>query len=512
MSSQFEQIGAEALRAISQRVEMLSKSISAGYPGLSSAGKTGMAAISNEQLDPVLRSITMEERDFYLTKDIPVIKATQSVYMYNVKTAVGQNVDVAGLEAFLPQQSSSQYMRVGEVLKVYGIRKSITQMAQFINDESGYSVDIEKENDTNAALEMAQAMERDSYIGGDYYIAQDGSIDFLLAANQMYQFVIRKVRGIQAQIREGNSTARGIPGDFIGYGNNRSVVFNLNGDVLNRSFLDKVVTAVKDSRGRIKEGHCTTSQLAEFRSTFFAFERADLNIAYAIRGAGIQNEEKEGFPIDTVGGSIDFIPNVFKYMRQTAIPLSAGNGIMPQFITTVGAPAASGSVVGSGFLAGEIYTWVFQTVNIVGMQVGQASSSYTVAGPDANKAVTVALTLPAGSNINEIFVFRTPKEAAGDSTKAMFIGKMAILPNQTSATFVDNNAVIPGLDSVVFMPRDKNRAKMAVLKNLMTKMDLGVSGTAFETVYTSYWCLVVDRPRSFSVVDNVFQDRTLLDS
>ena len=511
MSSQFEPVGPEAIKAISQRLENLSKSFAAGYPGINAAGKTGMAAIANEQLDPVIRSITMTEKDFFITKDIPTIKSTQSVYMYNVKTALGQGVDLAGLEAFLPQQSVSQYMRVGEVLKVYGIRKSITQMAQFLNEEGGYSVDLEKENDENAALEMAQAMERDCYVGGDYYLNNLGQIDFLLAANQMYQFIIRKVRGIQAQIREGNSTARGIPGDFIGYGNNRSVVFNLNGDVMNRSFLDKVVTAVKDNHGRIKEGHCTTSQLAEFRSTFFPFERGDINAAYAIRGAGIQNEEKEGFPIDTVAGSIDFISSVFKYMRQAAVPLSAGNGIMPVTITTVGAPAASATVVGSGFLAGDIYTYVFQTVNIVGMQVGQASAPITVAAPDANKAIQVALTLPAGNNINEIFVFRSPKEAAGDSTKAMFIGKIAILPGQTSALLVDNNAVIPGLDSVIFMPRDKNRAKMAIIKNLMNKMDLGVQGTAFETIYTSYWALIVDKPRSFALVDNCFQDRSLLD-
>src|SRR5690606_14261049 len=139
----FSAIDTNQMMQVTQKLERLAKSWAAGYQGIQNAGRTGISALAAEQLDPVLRSITMEDKDFMLTKDIPTIKATQSVYQYNVKTQVRSGVDLAGFEAFLPQEDASQYMRVAELLKVYGIRKSITQMAQFINEAGGYSLDIE---------------------------------------------------------------------------------------------------------------------------------------------------------------------------------------------------------------------------------------------------------------------------------------------------------------------------------------------------------------------------------
>ena len=88
----------------------------------------------------------------------------------------------------------------------------------------------------------------------------------------------------------------------------------------------------------------------------------------------------------------------------------------------------------------------------------------------------------------------------------MYIGKI-IPTNGATTNFVDANRVIPGLDSVLFLPRDKNRAKLATLGNLLNKMQLGVRGLATEMVYASYFGCIVDRPRSFALSDNVYQQR-----
>jgi len=498
--SDFTTIDAGIAKVLSEKLERLSKSFAAGYQGLSNAGRTGIAALAAEQLDPVMRSITLEDKDFMLTKDIPTLKATQSVYNYTVKTAVRSGVDLAGMEAFLPQEDTSQYIRVAEILKVYGIRKSITQMAQFINESGGYSVDIEKENDINAALAMAESMERDLYIGGDYYMDAQGEIDALIAAN--VNGPVRNVRGIQANIREGNSGMRGIPGDFIGYGNNRSVVFDRKGAVLDRAFLDKVVTAVRDSRGLIKEAHCTTSQLAEFRATFFPFERGDLGALYAIRGAGITNDEQASLPIQTCAGIIDFIPTVFKYMRVRPEPVVGSVGAMPNtptLLALVEAVVASNS----GFKAGETYAYTVQSVNISGISAPCASVSHLMVAD--NMAIDLSWAKVAGAEY--YMIFRSPVESSGAAGTEMFIGKVVQPRGAGPVAAKDNGKIIPGLDSVLFLPRDKNRAKLAVLGNLLNKLQLGVRGLAFETVYASYFGCVVDRPRSFSVVDNVYQQR-----
>lgn len=498
--SGFEAISPEMAKEIGTKLETLTKSFAAGYQGLQNAGRTGISALAREQLDPVMRTITLEEKDFLLTKDIPTLQAKQTVYMYDVKTAVRSGVDLAGFEAFLPQEDHQQYLRVAEVLKIYGIRKTITEMAMLVNQEDGYSVDIEKENDLNAALAMAENMERDAYVGGDLFMDAQGDFDSTIAANP--NAGIRQVRGLQANIREGDQSARGIAGDFVGYGNNRSVVFDKKGGVLDRGFLDKVVTAVGDARGRVAEAHCTTSQLAEFRATFFPFERGDLGAMYAIRGAGVTNEEKDGLPIQTIRGVIDFIPTVFKYTRTFPEPVFGSNASQPAQPSSV-TPANAGSATGSGF-AGEDYVYVVQSVNMHGISLGTASATHTSA---ADEAVDLTIALPGGNSVTELRVFRTPKEAAGDVSKAMFIGRIAVKQGSTSATFRDNGKLIPGLDSILFLPRDKNRAKLAVLGNLLNKSSLGLRGLATETVYSSYWCVIVDRPRSFALVSNVFQQR-----
>jgi hypothetical protein len=499
----FAPIDSTLAKSVADKLDRLAKSFAAGYQGLQNAGRTGISALAAEQLDPVLRSITMEDKDFLLTKDIPTLKATQSVYQYTVKTAVRSGVDLAGWEAFLPQEDTSQYLRVAEVLKVYGIRKSITQMAMFINEAGGYSVDIEKENDVNAALAMAEALERDLYVGGDYFTDSSGAINPFVAAN--VNGPIRQIRGIQANIREGDTSQRGIPGDFIGYGNNRSVVFDRMGGVLDRPFLDKIVTAVRDSRGAVREAHCTTSQLAEFRATFFPLERGNVADMYAIRGAGITNDEHNKLPIDTVGGPVDFIPTVFKYNRLNPEPVVGSVG-QPPNTPTVGAPTLSGSSTNSPFVAGDIYSYRVQAVNISGISQGSASQqTATFGAADAGKSVSLAITNANG--VEYYMVFRTPREANGQAGKEFFCGK--ILPTAGgTTTFVDNGRLVPGLDSVLFLPRDKNRAKLAVLGNLLNKLQLGVKGLAFETVYASYCGCVVDRPRTFAIADNVYQQRS----
>jgi len=316
---------------------------------------------------------------------------------------------------------------------------------------------------------------------------------------------IRNLRGIQANVREGDKGQRGVPGDFIGFGNNRSVVFDREGGVLERGFLDKIVTAVRDSRGAVREGHCTTSQLAEFRATFFPIERADINANYAINGASVSNDEHGKFTVSTVGGALDFIPTVFKYTRSRPEPVIGSVGNPPATPTISGTAAGAVLGQGSGFAEGETFRYRVQAVNIAGISAGSASATYTVGGGDDDKVCEVSIAAP-NADVEYYLVFRSPVESSGAAGTEFFCAK--VLPNRGGTTvYRDNNRLIPGLDTILFLPRDKNRAKLATLGNLLNKLQLGVKGLAFETVYASYVGCVVDRPRSFALSDNVYQQR-----
>ncbi len=489
------------LKVVEEKIDAMNKSFAAGYPGIQNAGRTGVPALAKDHIDPVIRAITLEDRDFLLTKDIPTVQAKSSVYSYIVKTSVGAGADLAGWESFLPREGQAQYMRVAEVLKVYGVRASITQMAELANEAGAYMADLEKENDLNAALQMAEALERDLYVGGDLFIGSDGEINSLIASE--VNGPLRQMRGIQANVREGDRSQRGIPGDFIAYGNNRSVVFDRKGGVLERAFLDKVVTAVRDSRGVVSEAHCTTSQLAEFRATFFPLERADINSTYAINGAGITNDEQVRVPILTSGGTVYFIPTVFKYTRALPIPDFSSHENPPA--TPVVAAIASGATASnSGFLAGQKFSYVVQSKNIHGISSHSAPSAITIGAGDDNKPVELTITNVA--KCEYYIVYRSPVEADGAAGKEMLIGY--IIPSRGASTkFVDNGRLVPGLDSILFLPRDKNRVKLIVLGNLLNKIDLGLRGTAREYIYASYVGACVERPRSLALIDNVYQQR-----
>jgi hypothetical protein len=495
----FEQMNAQDLGVIAKKLEGLSKSFSAGFPGMNNAGRTATSAISVDSLESTMRSITLEEQDFLLLKDIQQMPAKQTVYQYVVKTAVRSGVDLWGVENYLPQEDHAKYMRVAEVLKIQGIRKTITHMAQLVNEQGGYMVDIQAENDQNAALAMSESLERSLYAGGDYYIDSVGAIDATIAANP--NGPIRQIRGIQAQVREGNRSARGIIGDFVGFGNNQATLWDAKGGLLTRELVDKVCVSIRNNRGKAEEAHCTTNQLQAFRTTFFPFERGDMSQWYQIKGAGVDVEPKEGFPLMTVTGNVQFVPSVFKFNRMFPEPVTGSVGSAPSTPVLTAAPVQSAG--GTTFMLNDVVKYVVQAVNIHGMSGASAEKSVTISA-NGNK---VALSIDAQPGVEEFWVFRTA--ANGASGSEAFVGRVVADRSGGATVFVDAEALMPGLDNIVFLPKKANRGKLAVLGSLLSKMQLGRLGLAEETLYVSYLAHILEYPRMHAIVGNVYQELNL---
>jgi hypothetical protein len=487
---------------LGQKLEHLAKSFNAaGYQGLQNAGRTGMSALAKDQIDPILRNITMQESQFLITKNMPTVDAKQTVHFYKVKTQAQSGLDLAGFENFMPQIDAAQYMTVAEVLKIYGTRQQIGYTAELVNEADGYIVDLEKEADENAALAMANAMERDCYVGGDMFIAADGSVDAQAAAQ--LNGPIRNARGIQANIREGDKSLRGIPGDFQAYGNNQSVVFDRKGGALERGFVDLVVTAVSNNMGALAEAHCTAGQLRDYRATFLSVERADISAHYAVRGPDISNDHgKVGHTMDTIGGPVDFKPTIFKYLRQFPQPVISSQGQSPG-TPVVASLTAGSSDTGSGMLVGEVYSYRVQACNISGRSVASASQSVTV----TNAGAYNELTITNSSEVEYYSVFRSAKESsAAPAGKEMLIGHIAKAPG-ASTIFRDNGKFIPGFTSILFLPKDKSHCQMIKLGALLNKLDLARLGLGTEKAYVSCWATLVTKPRSLALADNVSEER-----
>jgi hypothetical protein len=200
-----------------------------------------------------------------------------------------------------------------------------------------------------------------------------------------------------------------------------------------------------------------------------------------------------------VAGTVDFVPNVFKYLQNRPVIRNSSVGQAPVTPTISVAPAAGGVNLNSGFVAGQTYVYAVQAVNFSGMSAPAISASVTTAVTGER----ISFVLAAQAGVESFWVFRTPVEVAGLAGKQMFIGKVVASRTGTT-TFVDANSVIPGLDSVLFMPETKERAELAVLGSLINKLDLGLRGLGAERVYASYVACLVHQPRTFAVAMNVY--------
>lgn len=494
--SQLTSLNLQALHETKQIIEGLAKSFpSAGYQNLSAGGRVGLGALSVESLEDMVRSITIEDKDFMLIKDIPTQAIKSTVHSYRIKTGIGDH-DVAGFENFMPGEVSSTFMTVSEVLKVYGTMKTMGHMTEAVNAANGYVVDLNDENEKDAALLITAQMERDFYHGGDYFLDSNGNIDGNVAAQLGTR--LRQVRGIQANVREGDKTARGIPLDWEATHANRSVVKDQAGAALNRTDLDSIVSAVGDAGNLIREGHTTSECLRAFRASLFPIERADINTAYMIRGSGITNDEHQGVPVETIKGTVMLIANRFKYYRDFPVP--RGQSSLPN--TPAVALAMGGASVSSGFIAGQVFRYRVQAVNINGMSVASASQSITIgAGQDG---YPVDITITNAADVEYYAVYRTVANAAA-GTSEMFVGNI-LKAGGASTVFRDAGKIRPGLSTMLLVPKDKNRAKMLTLGSMMDKLELGRQGLALQTIYVSYLACMVQAPRAFGLLDNVYQE------
>ena len=492
------------LLQIGETLERLEKSFNAiGYPNANMGGQTGITALARMSMDPVMHSIAANDENFKLIKGLKKEKATNSIHQYRVKTAVGTaGMDFAGVENFLPQEDQGQYEKVVEPLKVYGVRKVLGEMVELIGEAGGLEVDPDKENEINAISGLTQQFERDGYQGGDYYLDRStGLIDVtvpLVSYGRGSSNATRSVRGIQSNIREGNVSTRGISGDFAAYGNSFATTYDFAGAAMDQDSIDDIVTAVaSNGQGVVREAHAIASAIAEFRKQLFPHQRGDMGSKFSVQGPDVSNVD-EGFNVLSVSGVLKFIPCVYKNaVRQKAI--AVGNGPIAPVVSAIASAAVSG--VTSPYAAGDTVRVVVQSVNIQGISTPTAvSCTVTNAGEAAKiRIVKTALTETEYWMIfaNDALVTTVGREG--------FVGKVVNPSSVATGGNVDiflTGAVRPGFESIVFLPTDENRMRMATLGNMINRTELGQLGTFKSTIFTSYFCFVLPKPRCFALADN----------
>lgn len=482
----------------------LNKSFSAGAPGAANADRTGLAAFAVADLSNKMESLTIQEEDFILTKEMGTVAAKQTVHEYNVRTSAGTDAEVWGTENFQLNESAGNYIRTFELLKVMGIRKSITHQAQIVNDLGGYSQDLNQLQEEEALLTLGEALERAGYHGGDNYIDAAGNVDTQIAANPSGP--VKTPRGIQAQIREGNMDARGINKDMRGYANNRSTVIDAKGSTLTRGILDKMITAVNGNRGKIEEIHGTPEQIRLFRASLFAVDRGVIGNSYAVRGADMSTAHKDSSVVGTTNGDVALRSSIFKNERIYCTPQQSAMGISAPAAPTLS--IGSQSAGNTSYKAGDVVKYIVQSCSQNGRSF-QSNELSVVITADGNNVV-LNITPAANFTVEYYQVFAlNPGEVFQLTSDGLpnhkLIGKL-VAARQGVTPFVDARAILPGLNAAVFLPKAANRAQLAVLGPRISRIDYGVRGLAQEFGYVSYLAYLLKLPRQHGLLTNVLEE------
>jgi hypothetical protein len=495
----------EAAKRLFNVANNLNKSFSAGAPGVANADRTGLASFAIADLSNKMESLTIQEEDFILSKDLKTVNAKQTVYEYNVRTSAGTDLDgVWGTENFQMAESAGNYIRTFELLKVMGVRKSITHQAQIVNDLGGYSQDLNQLQEEEALLTLGEALERALYHGGDGFIDASGAINNLIAADP--NGPTRVIRGLQAQIREGNLDPRGINKDFRGYANNRSTVIDAKGSTLTRPLLDKIVTAVNGNRGKIEEAHGTPEQMRLFRASLFPVDRGVIGASYAVRGSDIQTEHKSGFSVDTTNGAVLLRSSLFKNERVYLAPSQSSMGVAAP---NPPALALSSQSAGStSYKAGDVVRYIVQSCSKDGRSFQSSELAVTIAADGNN--VVLSITPAANFTVEFYQVYRlNPGEVFALNSDGLpnhkFIGRI-VAARQGATLFVDAQAILPGFNAAVFLPKADKRAELAVLGPRISRIDYGIKGLAQEFGYVSYLACILKLPRQHGMLSNVLEE------
>lgn len=501
-------VNGDLMNEIVSGLERLNKSFTAAGHQPIMAGKTGTAAFAALNVDPVIYSITADKKMFKLTGQMPNEKSSSLVHEWRMMTASGSvGADLFSVEQTNFLEDAGKYEVVAEPLKLLGTQRSVGSIVEMVADAGGYAPGFEpyKQAEVEAATQIARADELAAYEGADYYIAADGSIDAQLPLNAFNAFgnlknpkAIRSYRGIQSIVRKGDQSSYGIPGDFIGFGNSTSVVFDNQQASLDQASLDKVGLSLANNAADVSstEGHLTPAQASALRTSLLAFQRFDGYAKGTVTGPVADLARQDGsIGFMTGSGMLDLVGALMKNsVVQVPIPSQLGQGQAPN---QPAAPTVT-QAAGSTYLAlNQTVMFAVQAVNIYGRSYPVYSAVVTV-GAAGN---SISLSIPQDAMVAEYHVFMTNPSGPATSDRVRFIGR--IQAAQAGATvFKYVGAIRPGFETAVFMPKDESRAKCLSLGPILNRVEVNPFGLNKTIMWFAIKAIKVVFPRRFAIVDN----------
>jgi len=461
-----------------EEVEALNKAITAGYGG---AGKptdlTYGGVLQAESLESTLKSVTFDMKNLKFWPAVSVDKAYNLFEQYNRLVGYGSDASPYMGEGGAPQEEDSTYIRDGQRIVFFGTRRKVSHQMTLVRTTVG---DVVAQQAKEGTMHLLKHLEREMYWGHAHFAniatgAMNGALSDL-PSNSI------AMNGLLQQILKGDDDDQHRSGDFAGFGEWRSIVQDLDGNVIAQDDIEDLAVIALENFGSPSELHIEPLALSSFIKQFYPQFRSAPGMASQTVGYDVNK-------MTTSAGQVDFKPNLFLRPRSTA-RARAVNANAP----VLGSAAVSAAAGGSG---GNLPVGTIQYKVTFVNDFGESAPIQESGGVAVTAGQVVTLTLSnIPANTKYIRVYRS---AAGGA-----IGTEEFVANYrlSGTTYVDAGAKAPGLGEAFLLDMSSECLRFKQLAPL-SKINFAIVSTALEFAIVLYGALFVYTPRFNCVFQNV---------
>lgn len=493
------EMGAGASQAMdAEQAESLLKTLSVGHGYLGAPGSlVGGGALGIESIDSTLKSVTFDASNLMFWPSIAQDRAYSLVEQYVRTNSYGDGGTPYIPESGSPVMNDAEYNRHAQKVVFFSTRRGVSLASTLVRQNFGG--DVEGRETQNGTLWMLEKLEREMYKGNaDFSNAGvfDGSTGSIPMKLQNLNLM-----GAEQQIRAGDTDFSAQSRAFDGYGGAQSVMYSLDGEILNESVLETEANVLVENFGRPSELHVSPKNLSDFIKQFYPKERVNqLGVA----------DGKAGYIVRefiTTAGGIQLRPNVFLKPKESkksnsdragvpAVPGGLENNAVASVVA--GSGNALDQAAGSSKLkAGDIYVYEVTACNEQGEAAASLVSEPVTVTTDGNQVTFKIVDPTSGFLPTHYAVYRTSAQGSGSR---MFIGYVSRSAAKTLFTDLGNK--VAGGASCYMVDL---RPEIMIWKQLapLLKINLAAIGTAKEFLLWLSGTLIIFSPRKSGIIENV---------
>lgn len=453
-----------------QELTDLMKALEAGSYNAAPGTLTEGAALQTEELLPVMKNVTWQDKHIKLQKMFSVKSTKGQLIQFNRQLDYGIFGGSAQYEGGIGEEDTSSYVRAVVPMAYYSTIRRVSVAANMISAFDG--VKAEDRSAEDAAKKIAADVEFDAFQGQAHF-SNAGVFD----GNPLAIAEMPSMIGFDVQVRQSDMLANTQDLMFAEFGSAESVVLPVNGD-LSQTIIEDASVRSAMNMGTADKLITDPVALSNYNKIAFAKER--IHLAGSPQEASGAQLRKQW----TSSSVVELDSSRFLSGKTRAARSRAGSPAAPGTVSTA---AAAG-----GALAAGDYTYLVTAANERGESVYSAPVTQTAT---LNQKIT--LSIPAVTGAKYYNVYRTAAGAPAHTAK--FIGRVKA-SGIGATSFVDLGNKLPGFTTAYLVQSDT--AGFHELAGFQ-RLKLAVSSLSLPEASFRFLSLAVYEPRKDVILDNI---------